>query len=245
MPEVRHVATIRGLPIDPVEAEPRQVFFFDTPDLALNAAGMVVRARRRPGGRADTVIKLRPISDAILESDLRRNPAFGVEADVLPGGFVCSGSFKGRCTSQEVRDVALGALPVRKLFSRDQRAFFAEHAPAGLTLDDLAVLGPIFTLRSVFAADLGEVGGGGVQRMIAELWLYPDGSRILELSTKCEPRDAVRAAGETRAWFASRGIDVTGTQQTKTRAALEYHAAQLAATRTPAEAAADTQEVRP
>ena len=42
-------ATIRGLPLDPVEAQPRQVFFFDTPDLALNKAGVIVRARRIQG----------------------------------------------------------------------------------------------------------------------------------------------------------------------------------------------------
>ena len=48
-------ATIQGLPLDPVEAQPRQIFFFDTPDLALNQAGVVVRARRIQGGRGDTV----------------------------------------------------------------------------------------------------------------------------------------------------------------------------------------------
>src|SRR5262249_26725893 len=44
IPSDSHIATIRGLPIDPVEAQPRQVFFFDTPDLKLNKAGIVVRA---------------------------------------------------------------------------------------------------------------------------------------------------------------------------------------------------------
>src|SRR3954470_7847019 len=46
VPASSHRATIQGLPLDPVEAQPRQVFFFDTPDLALNKAGLVVRARR-------------------------------------------------------------------------------------------------------------------------------------------------------------------------------------------------------
>ena len=52
VPVAAHRATIQGLPLDPVEAQPRQVFFFDTPDLALYNAGVVVRARRIQGGRA-------------------------------------------------------------------------------------------------------------------------------------------------------------------------------------------------
>src|SRR3954471_23165690 len=90
VPATGHRATIQGLPIDPVEAQPRQVFFFDTPDLALNNAGLVVRARRIPGGRGDTVIKLRPVVPDALPEDLRNSGSLGVEVDMLPGGYVCS-----------------------------------------------------------------------------------------------------------------------------------------------------------
>ena len=100
IPVASHRATIRGLPLDPVEAEPRQIFFFDTPDLALDRAGVVVRARRIAGGRADTVVKLRPVVPDQLPAELRQNAAFNVELDVLPGGYVCSGSLKGRATGR-------------------------------------------------------------------------------------------------------------------------------------------------
>ena len=50
VPLMGHRATIKGIGLDPVEAQPRQAFFFDTPDLALNRAGVVVRARRIQGG---------------------------------------------------------------------------------------------------------------------------------------------------------------------------------------------------
>ena len=100
-----HRATIQGLPLDPVEAEPRQVYFFDTPDLALYNAGVVVRARRVAGGKGDTVVKLRPVVPELPE-ELPQVGAFNVEVDVLPGGFVCSASFKGRSTGQEIRDAA-------------------------------------------------------------------------------------------------------------------------------------------
>ena len=98
VPLTGHRATIKGIGLDPVEAQPRQAFFFDTPDLALNRAGVVVRARRIQGGHADTVIKLRPVDPATIDPELRRSASFKIEVDVMPGGFVCSASFKGVCT---------------------------------------------------------------------------------------------------------------------------------------------------
>src|SRR3954466_994408 len=52
---------LHALRIDPLDAQIRQVYFFDTPDLALNQAGVVVRARRVQGKGDDTVVKLRPV----------------------------------------------------------------------------------------------------------------------------------------------------------------------------------------
>ena len=60
-PRLRGRATVDALGMDPLEAQIRQVFFFDTPDLALNKVGVVVRARRVQGRGDDTVVKLRPI----------------------------------------------------------------------------------------------------------------------------------------------------------------------------------------
>ena len=228
IPGGAHRATIQGLPMDPVESQPRQVFFFDTPDLALNAAGVVVRARRTQGGRGDTVIKLRPVVPAELPRSLRRQADFNVEVDVLPGGFVCSASFKGRSTGAEVRDAAQGTLPLRRLFSKTQREFYAAHAPDGLKLEGLLALGPTFLLKSRFAVRSG--GSKAPERsLVAEMWLYPDGSRILELSTKCLPAEALGVSAEVRAYLIDRGIDIGGAQQTKTKTALEFYAAQLAA----------------
>ena len=47
--------------MDTPDAQIRQVFVFDTPDLRLNKSGVVVRARRVQGRGDVTVIKLRPI----------------------------------------------------------------------------------------------------------------------------------------------------------------------------------------
>ena len=178
-----HRATIAKLGIDPIEAEVRQVYFFDTPNLDLNKAGVVVRARRIQGGAGDTVIKLRPVDPAEIDRELRRSESFKTEIDVVPGGFVCSGSFKGRCTAQEAKDAVGGKMPLDSLFSKEQRAFYGKHAPKGIALRSLEAYGPTFVLKArQWIKQLD-------RRLVVEMWLFPDGSRNLEISHE------VRAVG--------------------------------------------------
>ena len=209
-------AAFRRLHLDPIEAVPRQVFFFDTPDLDLNKAGLVVRARRTQGGGGDTVVKLRPIDPAGVDRALRHSESFKVEVDVLPGGFVCSASFKGRCTAQEVLEAVRGDQPLRSLFSKEQRAFYTRHAPAGIKLDDLRTFGPTFVLKTKLRPKEFD------RRLSLELWLFPDGSRNVEISAKSLPVEAFQAAAELRAYLAGCGIRAVVGQQTKTKAAMEF-----------------------
>jgi len=221
VPLTGHRATIQSIGLDPVEAQPRQAFFFDTPDLALNQAGVVVRARRIQGGDADTVVKLRPVDPSTIDPELRRSAAFKVEVDVMPGGFVCSASFKGICTGEEVLDVTSGAKPLRKLFSKEQRAFYDAHAPAGITMDKLVVLGPTFLLKAKHQPKDFD------RPITIEMWLYPDGSRILEISTKCLPKEAFQVGAEFKSYLAGRGIVLGADQAPKTKTALEFFSARL------------------
>jgi len=221
VPDADRRSAVAALGIDPLDAQIRQVVFFDTPALTLNQHGVVVRARRIQRKPGDSVVKLRPLVPEQLPPSLRRLRDVEVELDAMPGGFVCSGSMKAQRDDAELKDVLGGRRPLRTLFTKQQRAFFARHAPDGVQLDDLALLGPINILKVKFTP--AEHG----RRLVAEQWTYHDGSRILELSTKCEPTEAFEVAAETRAFLGSRGIDVTGEQQTKTRKALEFFASEL------------------
>jgi hypothetical protein len=221
VPDTAQRAAIDALALDPLEAQIRQVFFFDTPDLKLNRAGVVARARRIQGKAHDSVVKLRPVAPSELSDELRRDPGFVVEVDAMPSGYVCSATLKGRIPPDRVGRVVGGRLPLRKLFSKQQRAFFDAHAPAGIGLDDLAVLGPIFVLK------LKSSPKAFNRKLVSEVWLYPDGARILELSTKCAPSEMFQAAVEARAYLGRRGVDLTGEQQTKTKAALRFFSKQL------------------
>ena len=223
IPEGAHRKAIASLGLDPLEAQIRQVFFFDTPELALDKAGVVVRARRVQGKGGDTVVKLRPVVPDQVPAELRHSGSFVVEVDAMPGGYVCSGTLKGAADPNEIRECTLGKRSARKLFSKEQRAFYADHAPEGIALDDLTILGPIFVLK------IKSPPGVRGRRLVTEMWLYPDGSRILELSTKCATNEAFQVAAEGRAFLAEHGIDVSGEQQTKTRKALQFFSKELKA----------------
>ena len=181
---------------------------------------MVVRARRVQGRGDDSVVKLRPVVPGELPAGMRSAKDMVVEVDAMPGGYVCSASMKGTLGPNAVKRVAAGERPIRKLFSKDQRRFYDAHAPDGLRLDDLTLLGPIFVLKLNMRPE-----GFPVRKLVAEMWLYPDGTRILELSGKCHPSAMFQVAVESRAFLASQGVDLSGEQQTKTKTALEFFSA--------------------
>ena len=134
----------------------------------------------------------------------------------MPGGFVCSGSWKGELKAGRVKETMRGERSLEKLFTKEQRAFFEEHAPADVELGQLSVLGPITLLKLKHEPDDFD------RKLVTELWFYPDGSRILELSTRCKPDEAFDVDARSRVYLSEKGVNLSGEQQTKTRAALEY-----------------------
>src|SRR6267142_5346050 len=104
VPEPAQLSTARALGLDPLQAQIRQVFFLDTPELALDRQGLVVRARRSQKKGDDSVVKLRPVVPSELPKAIRQSPSFGVELDASPSGYVCSGSMKGVPAPGAVRE---------------------------------------------------------------------------------------------------------------------------------------------
>jgi hypothetical protein len=221
VPEAEHRSAVAALGLDPLDAQIRLVCFFDTPELTLNKAGVIVRARRVQGREDDSVVKLRPVVPDELPEELRRAPGMVVELDAMPGGYVCSATLKNRLGESDVKRRVRGKRPTRKLFSKQQRAFYAAHAPEGLELDELTLLGPIFVLK------LNSTPPAFKRKLTTEMWLYPDGSRILELSTKCAPSQMLQVAMEARAFLGDIGLDLSGRQQTKTKTALQQFSRNL------------------
>jgi hypothetical protein len=224
VPETSHRSALAALGIDPLEVQLRQVYFFDTSDLALNARGLIVRARRVQAKGDDSVVKLRRANLDGLPNRLRKSPNLVIEVDAIPGGYVCSASVKGSLGTTDVKDVTAGRRPINKLYSKEQQAFYAAFAPHGLGLDGLSVLGPI----NVFKLKFNPMGLK--RKLVVEQWNYPDGSRILELSTKATPDQAIQAVSDIRSLLSTIGVDLSGEQRTKTKTALEFFSRELRST---------------
>lgn len=220
VPDVDRPRVIRSLEIDPLRAQVRQVAFFDTPDLRLSAAGLVIRARRTQVRPGDLTVKERPMLPSDVPAKLRGLDGFKVEVDASPAGFTCSCSLTTQVSDRKVRALMGQQESLRKLLSREQRAMIEDRMPQGVSLADIRVLGPLTLLKAKFApSDFN-------RKMTAELWFMPDGSRLLELSTKSDPISAFHASAETRVFLARRDIDLGAPQETKTKTALATLAAQ-------------------
>ena len=139
----------------------------------------------------------------------------------MPGGFVCSGSFKAKLRHRRGQGSDARRRPDRGALQQEAARLLRDCAPDGISIDDLAILGPITVMKLKFSPD------GYDGRMVAELWFYPDGSRILELSTKAATTDAFDVAARSRQFLEHRGVNLSGEQQTKTKTALEYFSSEL------------------
>ena len=216
IPESARAGTARALGVDPLDAQMRQVFFFDTPELALNAAGMVVRARRRQGEQGDTVVKLRPVVPSDLPDDLRASSSFNVEVDAMPGGFVCSASFKGVADNAAIREAAAGT----------GRSASSSRRSSGRSTRRTRRRGSSST-RSRSSDRSRSQGEGRPEGLRA-----PAGRRAVDVSGRIADRRAVdqepgptrcsRSRRRRRAFLHSHGVDLSAEQQTKTKTALEF-----------------------
>ena len=130
--------------------------------------------------------------------------------------YVCSGALKVRLGVDDVARATAGRRPLRALFSKRQRALLAAHAPTGVDLDDLVLLGPIEVRRRKVPADRIGVP------LTFERWTYPDGSRILELSTRCTADRVLEVAASMATGLHAHGVRPADTQLTKTRATLDF-----------------------
>lgn len=141
--------------------------------------------------------------------------------ELMPGQFVASASMKGKSDPDDVLKAVAGKLELAELFSKEQREFFNMNVPDGVTLKKLAPLGPILTLKLKFPEK--ELG----RDLVAEAWIYPDNSRILELSTKCKPNETFQVSSEARSFLLRKGVDLEGGQKTRTNTALQYFSRHL------------------
>lgn len=216
----REHAALRRLGLDVLAGRIREVYFFDTPDLRLFRDGVVVRARRTQGANEDTVVKLRPAVPSELPPKLLASPDLKLEMDVTRGSHIVSASLRARRREGSVREAVDRRRPLEKLFSKEQRRLFVDHAPDGVAWSDLVALGPAYVvLLKYVPPDLG-------RRLTIEQWHYPGEVPLVELSTKAPPEDALGLLADSVNFLKAHGLRAEGAQEPKTRKALQFFSRQ-------------------
>jgi hypothetical protein len=203
----------RAMEVDEDTADVRLVYFYDTPDLDLFKAGVILRARLVKGDTDDSTVKFRPIEPASVPRDWQCMNGFKLEADWVGDRVVCSASLTALQQRDEIDEVAKGKRPIDKLFSSDQERFLSEFYKGPADFGKLRVMGPIRVLRWEPRHETFP------HKLTLEEWRLPNGDDLVEVSTK-----ASRAQKEFNAHLSELGLDPEGAQDTKTRTALKYFA---------------------
>jgi hypothetical protein len=193
VPDGEYAVAMAALGIEPLTVEARQVYYVDTPDLALLAQGVVLRARRRQSGDHDTAVKLRPVVPAEFPQDLRESSGFTIELDVAQGMSVYTATLNCTRTAGTLEAALGGERPIQELFSKRQRALLSDRGPGQMDWPSLRALGPVEVFKVTTA--VRRLG----LRVVGRFRRFPDGSSFLELSTRVSPHDVEE--GSARLWM--------------------------------------------
>ena len=208
----------RAMAINEDTAEVRVLYFYDTPKLDLFNAGVALRARLVKGDKDDSTVKFRPVEATNITDEWKGLNGFKLEADCVGDRVICSASLTGPQKRHEIDDVAQGKRPIEKLFSKNQERFLGEFYKGTVDFGKLRVLGPIRVLRWKLKQK------GFAHELTLEEWRLPNGEDLVEVSIKAAPGEASQAHKDFDKHLRELGIDPQGSQETKTRTALNYFA---------------------
>ncbi len=211
----------RSMELDEDTADVRVIYFYDTPNLDLFDAGVVLRSRLVKGDDDDSTVKFRPVEAGKISKEWGEIKGFKTEADCVGDRVVCSASLTVIQKRDEIDDVAKGKRPIDKLFSKDQERFLSDFYKGSVDFGKLRVLGPIRVLRWKSKHE------GFPHELTTEEWRLPDGDDLVEVSIKVPPGEARQAQKAFDKHLRELGLDPAGAQETKTRTALEYFAKTL------------------
>jgi hypothetical protein len=192
----------------------RQIYFFDTGDLTLNRAGVILRARRVKDDPDDTTVKIRPLTADDVAPEWLSRDGFKCEEDWVGAKHVPACSLT-KAPDHAIANTVDGYDSVKRLFGDRQEEFLADYG-SDVAWTQLWVLGPT-------DADVWKLKASGFPtKLTLEEWSWPDGKRLVEISTRTDAAGAT--ALQQRLMTYLRGLGFTGATagETKTQAALDY-----------------------
>ncbi|MBW0090974.1 hypothetical protein I4I73_09690 [Pseudonocardia sp. KRD-184] len=188
----------------------RQMYLLDTPTLDLLQAGVEIRLRRRARGRFDLSVSACRNGPARRRSFPR---GVRVEFDIAPGALWQDVEVRREVDPAAAVDVIAGAVESRELLTAAQASWArcGGHGPVDdAQLRRLRVHGPLVVHRvKVGADDLG------LHRADLEHFRYPSGRELLELSTRCWPREVLATATAFEQLLDERDVTVAPGHRTK------------------------------
>jgi hypothetical protein len=193
-------------------ARRRRLYLLDTPEGDLHRNGLAVRLRQCSDGRSDAVVKWRPAAAvrpgaSELRCWRRVFPHLRTELDALPGAWTWTAAIRRDVQGSHLAAVLDGDRPAVALLSPQQQRLIRIVAPR-VDHRRLRPVGPVRAIRGRL---------GGPDRWVAvDVWRYADGSEVVELSTRCRPRCAVRAATDLAGVLARCGLSPARRQGLKT-----------------------------
>jgi hypothetical protein len=200
-------------------AEKRAVYFYDTQQLDLFNRGVILRARKMIGDDDDSTVKIRPLGAAQVAKSWFSMDGFKCEIDRVGAKSVESCSLTARQDKDEIDDVAAAERSIDKLYSDAQERLLGDYGMVP-SWKSLRALGPV-------KAQVWHVSRPGVaSELTAELWTLPNQARILEISTRVGAAKASATLADLTHALEKLGLDARGVQETKTKAALAFFAAQ-------------------
>jgi hypothetical protein len=205
----------------PPGGPPWQIYFCEDVTAGLSVAmplleaGVILRARRKPGGKDDSTVKLRPcrrsqLSDHWLAAKKGEGWELKVEADWAGERRSLATSF----TADRSDGVGRGEGAVKDLFVDDQLDFLRDCAPIRINLGTLSVLPPVTATR------WGTVAAAPAPlKLRAERWTVGD-LDFLELSTVAPVEEAVARQELLVGFVDSLDVGPLPDQENKTRQVL-------------------------
>jgi hypothetical protein len=216
--EAKVQAELRRAGVNPAR---RKVYFYDTPELALFAKDLVLRARMTDGDDDDSTVKLRPLPLPNIPGRWSATDGVRIELDVVGERQVPSAKLDGKPGRGEIGQVEHGVLKLSKLFTKAQEACVADALPSATSLNDLAVLGPVDARKwdlppATFPHNLS-----------VEEWSLREGPHFVELSFKVTPGEAESAERAFHSLLDRLEIGHNGDPDPKTSRVLRFFAERL------------------
>jgi hypothetical protein len=195
-------------------AEHSYLYFFDTRDLKLFQAGLVIRARNFPGAGGELMVRARPLEPDDLDASWFEVYGMSCEMDATPLKSQSACSVRLPTATGAIDAVVTGAKPHQYIMKPDQEYFANDFGGYDGVARRVRTLGPVESWR-------WRVPNPAGWKVFAEYWLLPDGSEYIELSIRGLSSDQVKLEAALKKVIADTGVEQAPLTLNKTAAVLK------------------------